>query len=108
MSASSTPCKIIPRVLLYGFVAVIVWSLLHTYRTVRTERVNTRLSMHMAAGEHEDVVALPSGHYQIQFTSEPNVSPAIFIPAHSILPAVITTQLVRRDAGAIVVPTTEE
>lgn len=107
MSASST-CKIALRLLLYGFVAMVVWSLLHTYRVVRTERVNTRLNMHMASGEHEVVVAVPSGRYQIQFTSEPNVSPSIIVPARSILPALITTQVIRRDGGVIVAPTTKE
>jgi len=108
VSTTNTTCKIILRVLLYAFIAVLVWSLLHTYLVVRTERVRTRLSMHMSAGEHELVVALPSGRYQIQFTAEPNVSPAIIVHGSAILPAMIRTRLVRADGRFIVEPTTKE
>ena len=100
--------KIIFRVLLYSFVAVVVWSLLHTYLAVRTERVRTRLSVRMSAGDHEVVVALPSGSYQIQFTAEPNVSPAMIVPGHPVLPAVISTRLARADGQLIVEPTSKE
>lgn len=108
MSTSSTASKIALRVLLYSFLAVVIWSLLHTYLAIRAERVNTRLSMRMSTGEHEVVVALPSGRYQIQFTAEPNVSPAVIVPGHPVLPAEITTKLVRADGRFIVGPTTKE
>jgi len=108
VSTSSIASKIALRVLLYGFVAVVTWSLLHTYLVIRAERVNTRLSVRMSTGEHEVVVALPSGRYQIQFTAEPNVSPAVIVPGHPALPAAITTKLVRADCRFIVEPTTKE
>lgn len=108
VSTSGTASKIALRVLLYGFLAVVIWSLLHTYLAIRAERVNTRLSMRMSTGEHEVVVALPSGRYQIQFTAEPNVSPRVIVPGHRVLPAAITTKLVRADGGFIVEPTTKE
>ena len=108
VSTSSTTSKIALRVLLYSFLAVVIWSLLHTYLAIRSERVNTRLSMRMSTGEHEVVVALPSGHYQIQFTAKPNVSPAIIVPRHPVLPAAITTKLSRADGRFIVEPTTKE
>lgn len=108
MSTSSTASKIALRVILYSFLAVVIWSLLHTYLAIRTERVNTRLSMRMSTGDHEVFVALPSGSYQIQFTAEPNVSPAVIVPGQAVLPATITTKLVRADGRFIVEPTTKE
>jgi hypothetical protein len=109
MSAKSTTCKIVLRILLYTFLAVVVWGLLHAYHTIRTERVRTRLSMRMSEGEHEVVVSLPSGGFQIHFTAEPNVGPAsvVYYGRH-MLPAVITTRLARRDGSFIVEPTTKE
>lgn len=94
--------------MLYSFLAVVMWSLLHTYRTIREVRVRARLSLLMPTGEHEIVVALPTGCYQIQFTAEPNVSPAIIVPGHPVLPAAITTKLARADGRFIVEPTTKE
>lgn len=64
--------------------------------------------MRMSTGEHEIVVALPSGRYQIQFTAEPNVSPAAIVPGHPVLPAAIKTKLARSDGSFIVEPTTNE
>lgn len=108
MSTASTASRIALRLLLYSFLALVIWSLLHTYLAIRTERVNTRLSMRMSTGEHEIVVALPSGRYQIQFAAEPNVSPAAIVPGHPVLPAAITTKLARSDGSFIVEPTTNE
>jgi len=64
--------------------------------------------MRMSTGEHEVVVALPSGRYQVQFTVEPNVSPAFIVQGHPVLPAVISTSLARADGEFIVEPTTKE
>jgi hypothetical protein len=64
--------------------------------------------MRLAEGEHEFVTSLPSGSFQIQFTPEPNVSPAIMVSAQPILPAQISTRIVRQDGSTIVEPTTKE
>ena len=45
---------------------------------------------------------------QIQFTTEPNASPAIIVPGHPVLPAVISTRLARADGQFIVEPTSKE
>ena len=108
MSATSVKSKIILRLLLYAFLTLLAWSLLHTYLAVRTERVRTRLSMLMAAREHGVVCALPAGRYQIQFTPKPNVGPGIIVPAHPILPAHISTSLVRQNGELIKASTTDE
>lgn len=108
MRTPNPKIQIILRVLLYAFLAVLAWSLLHTYLAVRTERVRTRLSMRMFEGDHEVVVALPSGRYQIQFSAEPNVSAVIIVPGHPVLPAVISTRLMRADGQFIVEPTSKE
>ena len=100
--------KIVQRVLLYGFFGWAVWSLAHTYVIVREERVNTRLSTRMSNGEHEVVVALPAGRYLIHFTENPNVGVVFSGSGDRVLPAAITTKLVRADGGLIVKPTTME
>jgi hypothetical protein len=105
MSALSSSSKITRRLLFYGFVILIVWMILNTYRLIRVERANTRVSMRMGTGEHEVFVALPSGSYYIHFTSEPiTFSHSI----HNILPALITTQLLRADGGVIAGPYNDE
>lgn len=103
-----TTGKIMLRLLFYGFLAIVVWSAGRTYLAVRTDRVNTRLSVRMTAGEHETVFSLPSGRYQIQFTDRPNASPAITVPPQHVLPAHIGTRIVRSDGSAILEPTTNE
>jgi hypothetical protein len=108
MNESSTSCKITRRLLFYGFVVVLVSSVLHWYLLVRKERVCTRLSMRMATGEHEVFAALPPGHYFIHFTSEPSVGVALFGSDHNLLPAVITAQLTRKDGSVIAGPSTRE
>jgi hypothetical protein len=92
----------------FSFLAVVTWSIVHTYLAIRSERVRTRLSMRISDGEHEMVVALPSGQYQIQFTTGPNTSPAVMVPDHPVLPAVITTKLARADGRLILEPATGE
>ena len=105
---TSAGYKIAQRVLLYGFFGWAVWSLAHTYVIVREERVNTRLSMGMSAGEHEVVVSLPAGRYLIHFTAKPNVGVGFSGGGNRVLPVAITTKLVRADGGLIVKPTTVE
>lgn len=105
---SSSGYKIAQRVLLYGFFGWAVWSLAHAYVMVREERVNTRLSMRMSNGEHEVVVALPAGRYRIHFTANPNVGVGFSGGRDRVLPAAITTKVVRADGGLIVTPTTME
>ena len=100
--------KIVQRVLLYGFLVGVIWSLAHTYVIIRNERVNTRLSVRMPDGEHEVVVALPAGRYLIHFTANPNVSVQIQRGGDRVVPGAITTKLVRADGGLIVKPTTME
>jgi hypothetical protein len=100
--------KIAQRVLLYGFFGWAVWSLAHAYVIVREERVNTRLSVRMPDGEHEVVVALPAGRYLIHFTANPNVGVGFSGSGDRVLPAAITTKVVRADGGLIVKPTTME
>lgn len=100
--------KIVQRVLLYGFLVGVIWSLAHAYVMIRNERVNTRLSLRMPDGEHEVVVALPAGRYLIHFTANPNVSVQIQRGEERGLSAAITTKLVRADGGLIVKPTTVE
>ena len=100
--------KVARRVLLYGFLVGVVWSLAHTYVIIRNERVNTRLSVRMPDGEHEVVVALPAGRYLIHFTANPNVSVQIQRGGDRVVPGAITTKLVRADGGLIVKPTTME
>jgi hypothetical protein len=100
--------KIVQRVLLYGFLVGVIWSLAHTYVIIRNERVNTRLSLRMPDGEHEVVVALPAGRYLIHFTANPNVSVQIQRGGDRVVPGAITTKLVRADGGLIVKPTTME
>lgn len=100
--------KIAQRVLLYGFLVGVIWSLAHTYVIIRNERVNTRLSLRMPDGEHEVVVALPAGRYLIHFTANPNVSVQIQRGGDRVVPGAITTKLVRADGGLIVKPTTME
>lgn len=64
--------------------------------------------MRLSTGDHEIIVALPAGRYQIQYTAEPNVSPTIIVPGHPALPAVISTQLERADGQVVVEPTSKE
>lgn len=108
MSTSISASKAAVRLALYSLLAVVIWSLLHTYRAIRTERVNTRLSMRMSTGEHEVVVALPLGRYTIGFSAEPNVRAAGIVPGYPVLPAAITTKVVRADGRFILEPTTKE
>jgi len=105
---TSAGYKIAQRVLLYGFFGWAVWSLAHAYVIVREERVNTRLSMRMANGEHEVVVSLPAGRYLVHFTANPNVGVGFSGGGDRVLPAAITTKVVRADGGLLVKPTTME
>jgi hypothetical protein len=105
---TSSGYKIAQRVLLYGFLGWAVWSLAHAYVIVREERVNTRLSMRMSAGEHEVVVSLPAGRYLVHFTAKPNVGVGFHGRGNRVLPAAITTKVVRADGGLLVKPTTME
>lgn len=108
MSTTYTKGDLIARLLLYGFLGFLAFTLAHSYCVIRNERVSTRLSVRLADGQHEIVVSLPSGRFQIQFTSEPNVSPAIKVPAQPVLPAQISTKIVRQDGSIIVEPTGKE
>jgi hypothetical protein len=100
--------KLIARCLLYVFLAFLVLTFIHSYRVFRTERVSTRFSLLLAGGPHELVVSLPSGRFQIQYTREPNVSPAIIVPPDPVLPAPISTSILRQDGSPVVQPTQKE
>jgi hypothetical protein len=64
--------------------------------------------MRLADGEHEVVVALPTGRFLMQFTLEPNVTPSIMVPPQPVLPARVSTRIERQDGTVIVEPTPKE
>jgi hypothetical protein len=108
MSDSLTRGKLVARLLLYVFLTFLAAVFVHSYRVIRTERVSTRLSFRLAEGQHEVVASLPSGHFQVQFTQKPNVSPAVVVPPLPVLPAHISTIVLREDGTAVVQPTDKE
>jgi hypothetical protein len=108
MSEPHNRGKLVVSLLLCGIVAVLAVSFLNGYRVIRTERVCTRLAAGLADGQHEFVAALPRGRFQIQFTSEPNVSPSMIVPPGAVLPAQISTRIRGPDGGDLVEPTSKE
>jgi hypothetical protein len=108
MSATYTRGKLVARLLLYALLASLAFALVHGYQVIRKERVSTRLAVRLAEGENEIEVSLPSGHFQIHFTPEPNVSPAVIVSAQPVLPAQISTRIMRQDGSTIVEPTPRE
>jgi hypothetical protein len=108
MSAFDSKGKPIGGILLCTFLALLAVIVLNTYRVIRTERVSTRLSAQLRDGQHEFVASLPSGHFQIQFTAKPNVGAGIIVPPKPVLPARISTRLLRQDGSVIVQPTEME
>ena len=108
MSGPYTTGKLIARFLLYALLALLGVMAVQTYRIVRKERVATRFSVQLTDGQHEIVASLPSGHFQIQFTSKPTVSPSVIVSPEAVLPARITTTIQRQDGSVIVEPTQKE
>lgn len=108
MSMLHNKTKPIAGLLLCTFLALLAWLFLHTYGVIRTERVSTRLSAQLADGRHEFVASLPKGRFQIQFTSKPNVSAGVIVPPHPVLPAHISTRLLRQDGSVMIQPTEKE
>jgi hypothetical protein len=96
--------RIIIRALLLVFAAFVIWTLVSSYRSIRSERVNTRLSIGLADGEHDLIMSIPSGSYQVQFAPEANVSPVMSVSPQPVLPAHITTKIVRGSGGDFIVP----
>ena len=108
MSTISPVSKLLQRVLLYGLLALIAWMMIRAYLIVRTERIRTSITMHLSTGEHEIIVALPKGSYHIQFTADLKGATSGIIPPANVLPAQITTRLVREDGEPILKPTAAE
>ena len=108
MSATYTKGRLIARFLLYALLAFVILQFVQCYRVIRNERVCTRFSIRLTEGEHEIVMSLPHGWFQIQFTSEPNVTPSIMVSPNPVLPARISTKILRKDGSAIVQPTQKE
>jgi hypothetical protein len=108
MSAPLTKAQLLSLLLICAFVALVALTFAHTHHAIRKERVCTRLSVQMAEGQHELVAALPSGRFQIQFTAKPNVSPGITVPPGPVLPAHISTSILRQDGSRILEPTQAE
>lgn len=104
-----TSKAVISRVTLLVLAAILISAGTDIFRVVRSERVNTRLSVRLEGSGHELIAALPAGLYQINFTAVANVSPVVASSSTPLLPAQITTSVTRGDSSeAIVAPNSKE
>ena len=95
----NSPSKIVSsRLASLAFAAILIWAATDIYHVVRSDRVNTRLSVRLDGSDHESIAALPAGAYQIHFTDAPNVTPVVATSPAPLLPAQITTSVMRGDS----------
>lgn len=108
MSKKNIKVELMWKLLRYCFLLCMAFIIIDVYRVARKERICTRFSARLTANQNEFVVALPAGAFHVQFTAEPNITTLLMVSKEHLLPARISSSIVRPDGSPFITRTEEE
>ncbi len=99
---------LIRKLVTYCLLICMAYVIIYFHRSTLKARISTRLSARLAVNQNEFLLSLPAGAFHVQFTAEPNITTLLIVPKEHVLPARISSSILRADGSPFIARTEDE